>query len=178
MKTQVIICYGPEPRSGKTTYITANKSEHDLTAAVINHELKLDTSFIEATCDAFHDANNRYCPYYKEVTSPDNQKYVVLDGKIKSSFKLSKYEDVSYQENFVIVLKKARYFETQKFESTLKRVPVKKLFIEVNNQDDLNRLTQYFDRYNIKYMIKRFVHVPDALINRKDHTYGKRNHME
>ena len=178
MKTQVIICYGPEPRSGKTTYITANKSEHDLTAVVINHELKLDTSFIEATCDAFHDANNRYYPYYKEVTSPDNQKYVILDSAIKNSFKLSKYGDVLYQENFAIVLKKARYFKTQKFESTLKRVPVKKLFIEINNQDDLNYLTQYFDKYNIKYIIKRFVHVPDVLINRKDHTYGKRNHME
>ena len=65
MKTRVIICYGSEARSGKTTYIDNNKSEHDLTAAVINHELKLDTSFIEATCDAFHDTNNRYCPYYK-----------------------------------------------------------------------------------------------------------------
>ena len=91
MKTQVIICYGPEPRSGKTTYITANKSEHDLTAVVINHELKLDTSFIEATCDAFHDVNDRYCPYYREVTGPDNKKHVFLDGEIKSSFKLSKY---------------------------------------------------------------------------------------
>lgn len=137
MKTQVIICYGPEPRSGKTTYITANKSEHDLTAVVINHELKLDTSFIEAAYDAF------------------------LDGAIKNSFKLSKYNDVLYQENFAIVLKKARYFETQKFESTLKRVPVKKLFIEVNNQDDLNRLTQYFDKYNIKYMVQQFSHDPN-----------------
>lgn len=161
MKTRVIICYGPEARSGKTTYITANKSEHDLTAAVINHELKLDTSFIEATCDAFHDANNRYCPYYKEVTSPDNQKYVVLDGAIKNSFKLSKYNDVLYQENFAIVLKKARYFKTQKFNETLTRVPVKKLFVEVNNQDDLNCLIQYFDKHNIKYMIQRFIHVPD-----------------
>ena len=178
MKTRVIICYGPEARSGKTTYIDNNKSEHDLVATVIDHEFSLDKYFLEATCAAFHDSNDRYCPYYKEVTGFNNRKNVVLDGKIKNSFKLSKYEDVSYQENFVIVLKKARYFETQKFESTLKRVPVKKLFIEVNNQDDLNRLTQYFDRYNIKYMIKRFVHVPDALINRKDHTYGKRNHME
>ena len=161
MKTRVIICYGPEPRYDKTTYITANKSEHDLTATVINHELKLDTSFIEATCDAFHDANDQYHPYHKEVTGFNNRKNVVLDGKIKSSFKLSKYEDVSYQENFVIVLKKARYFETQKFESTLKRVPVKKLFIKVNNQDDLNRLTQYFDKYNIKYMVQQFSHDPN-----------------
>ena len=161
MKTQVIICYGPEPRSGKTTYITANKSEHDLTAVVINHELKLDTSFIEATCNAFHDSNDRYCPYYKEITGPDNQKHVVHDGKIKSSFKLSKYEDVSYQENFVIVLKKGRYFKTQKFESTLKRVPVKKLFVEVNNQEDLDRLAQYFDKHNIKYMVQQFTHDPN-----------------
>lgn len=161
MKTQVIICYGPEPRSGKTTYIDNNKSEHDLVATVIDHEFSLDKYFLEATCDAFHDANNRYCPYYKEITGPDNQKHVVLDGVIKNSFKLSKYEDVSYQENFVIVLKKARYFETQKFESTLKRVSVKKLFIEVNNQDDLNRLTQYFDKYNIKYMVQQFSHDPN-----------------
>jgi hypothetical protein len=161
METRVIICYGPEPRSGKTTYITANKSEHDLTATVINHELKLDTSFIEATCKAFHDANNRYCPYYKEVTSPDNQKYVVLDGAIKNSFKLSKYDDVLYQENFAIVLKKTRYFKTQKFNETLKRVPVKKLFVEVNNQENLNLLTQYFNKHNLKYMVQQFTHDPN-----------------
>lgn len=161
MKTQVIICYGPEPRSGKTTYITANKSEHDLTAVVINHELKLDTSFIEATCNAFHDSNDQYYPYHKEVTGFNNRKNVILDGRIKSSFKLSKYEDVSYQENFVIVLKKGRYFKTQKFESTLKRVPVKKLFVEVNNQEDLDRLAQYFDKHNIKYMVQQFTHDPN-----------------
>ena len=161
METRIIICYGPEPRSGKTTYITANKSEHDLTATVINHELKLDTSFIEATCDAFHDTNNRYCPYYKEVTSPDNQKYVVLDGAIKNSFKLSKYDDVLYQENFAIVLKKARYFKTQKFNETLKRVLVKKLFVEVNNQENLNLLSQYFHKHNLKYMVQRFSHDPN-----------------
>lgn len=161
METRVIICYGPEPRSGKTTYITTAKAEHDLVATVIDHEFNLDKYFLEATCAAFHDSNDRYCPYYKEVTGFNNRKNVVLDGKIKSSFKLSKYEDVSYQENFVIVLKKARYFETQKFESTLKRVPVKKLFIEVNNQEDLNCLTQYFDKHNIKYMVQQFTHDPN-----------------
>ena len=90
MKTRVIICYGPEARSGKTTYIDNNKSEHDLVATVIDHEFSLDKYFLEATCDAFHDSNDRYCPYYKEITGPDNQKHVVLDGVIKNSFKLSK----------------------------------------------------------------------------------------
>lgn len=161
MKTRVIICYGPEARSGKTTYIDNNKSEHDLVATVIDHEFSLDKYFLEATCSAFHDSNDRYCPYYKEVTDFNNRKYVVLDGEIKSSFKLSKYEDVSYQDNFAIVLKKACYFETQKFESTLKRVPVKKLFVEVNNQDDLNCLVKYFDKYNIKYIVQQFSHDPN-----------------
>jgi len=161
MKTRVIICYGPEPRSGKTTYIDNNKSEHDLVATVIDHEFSLDKYFLEATCNAFHDSNDQYHPYHKEVTGFNNRKNVVLDGRIKSSFKLSKYEDVSYQENFVIVLKKARYFETQKFESTLKRVPVKKLFVEVNNQEDLDHLAQYFDKHNIKYMVQQFTHDPN-----------------
>lgn len=161
MKTRVIICYGPEARSGKTTYIDNNKSEHDLVATVIDHEFSLDKYFIEATCNAFHDSNDQYHPYHKEVTGFNNRKNVILDGRIKSSFKLSKYEDVSYQENFVIVLKKARYFETQKFKDTLKRVSVKKLFIEVNNQDDLNCLTQYFDKHNIKYMVQQFTHDPN-----------------
>ena len=161
MKTRVIICYGPEPRSGKTTYIDNNKSEHDLVATVIDHEFSLDKYFLEATCNAFHDSNDQYHPYHKEVTGFNNRKNVVLDGRIKSSFKLSKYEDVSYQENFVIVLKKARYFETQKFESTLKRLPVKKLFVEINNQEDLDHLAQYFDKHNIKYMVQQFTHDPN-----------------
>ena len=121
----------------------------------------MDKYFLEATCNAFHDSNDQYHPYHKEVTGFNNRKNVVLDGRIKSSFKLSKYEDVSYQENFVIVLKKARYFETQKFESTLKRVPVKKLFVEVNNQEDLDHLAQYFDKHNIKYMVQQFTHDPN-----------------
>lgn len=161
MKTRVIICYGPEARSGKTTYIDNNKSEHDLVATVIDHEFSLDKYFLEATCNAFHDSNDQYHPYHKEVTGFNNRKNVILDGRIKSSFKLSKYEDVSYQENFVIVLKKARYFETQKFKDTLKRVPVKKLFVEVNNKEDLTCMTQYFDKYNIKYMIQQFAYNPN-----------------
>lgn len=161
METRVIICYGPEPRSGKTTYITTAKAEHDLVATVTNNEFSLDKYFLEAVCDAFHDANDLYCPYYKEVTGPNNKKYVALDGVIKSSFNLSKYEELLYQENFAIVLKQARYFEREKFKGTLTRVPVKKLFVEINNQEDLNCLTQYFDKYNIKYMVQQFTHDPN-----------------